>query len=169
MNVMEAINARKSIRSYTAEPVSDEQLGLIMEAARLAPSASNRQTWKFIAVKDPALREKMFDACCGQKFMAQAPVHIVVTASEDRAMKCGMSTAAVDGSIAMSFMLLEAAELGLGMCWLGMFDADKVKEVLGIPENVTVVAVSPLGHPAEPGRERSRKELSEVFITDSWK
>jgi len=92
----------------------------------------------------------------------------VVCAGEDRPMPCGQHTAPVDCSIALSFMMLQATELGLGTCWLGAFDQQKVKAVLGIPENFEVVAVSPLGHAAQEGRERSRKPFEAIVSYDKF-
>lgn len=163
MTVMQAIEARRSIRHYTQQPVSDEELLAVLEAGRLAPSARNAQTWQFTAVRDKALLEKLSDDCNGQKMVAEAPAALVLWSHGERMMGCGQSAATVDCSIALSFMLLRATELGLGSCWLGAFDADAVKRTLVLPEDAIVVAVSPLGHPAEQPGPRPRKAPSEVF------
>ncbi|MDD3243323.1 MAG: nitroreductase family protein [Eubacteriales bacterium] len=168
MTVWESIQARKSIRAYTDEPVGEEALRRILEAGVIAPSAANRQTWRIIAVRDADTRQKMMEACNGQTMVGQAPVVLVVCAGEDRPMPCGQHTAPVDCSIALSFMMLEATELGLGTCWLGAFSQEKVKDVLDIPEDYQVVAVSPLGHPAAQGRPRDRKAFEDIVSYDKF-
>ena len=163
MTVTEAIRNRRSIRKYSARPVEDEKLAAVLEAARLAPSAANKQNWKFIAVRDPALRVKLTEACGGQKFVGEAPVILVACATELHTMTCGQPADTIDPAIAMSFMLLAAAEQGLGTCWLGFFYEEKVKAALGIPSHMRVVAVSPLGYPAENPAARARKGAEEVI------
>ena len=169
MTVEQAIKSRKSIRKYRDKPVESEKLNLVLEAARMAPSARNMQDWKFIAVTDKEKVRQMQDACMGQKQVGMAPVTLVVCANNDSAMPCGQSKTSVDCSIAMSFMMLQATELGLGMCWLGAFDEKKVKEVLGIPEDYIVVAVSPLGYADEEPAAKPRKTFDEVVCFDRFK
>ena len=163
MTVMQAIEARRSIRHYTEQPVTDEELLAVLEAGRLAPSARNLQGWHFTAVRDASLRGALCTACNGQQMVAEAPDALVVWADGERMMGCGQSAATVDCSIALSFMLLRATELGLGSCWLGAFDQNAVKQLLGLPQEAVVVAVSPLGHPAETPAARPRKDPDEVF------
>lgn len=163
MTVMQAIEARRSIRHYTDQPVTDEELLAVLEAGRLAPSARNLQGWHFTAVRDVSLRGALCTACNGQQMVAEAPAALVVWADGERMMGCGQSAATIDCSIALSFMLLRATELGLGSCWLGAFDQNAVKQLLGLPQEAVVVAVSPLGHPAETPAARPRKDPDEVF------
>ena len=163
MTVMQAIEARRSIRHYTDQPVTDEELLAVLEAGRLAPSARNLQGWHFTAVRDASLRGALCTACNGQQMVAEAPAALVVWADGERMMGCGQSAATIDCSIALSFMLLRATELGLGSCWLGAFDQNAVKQLLGLPKEAVVVAVSPLGHPAETPAARPRKDPDEVF------
>lgn len=164
MELQELIRARKSIRSYEPREVEEEKLQKVLEAGRLAPSARNRQEWKFVAVKNPGLRGAMKEACCNQKMVAEAPVDLVICATQCGRMNCGQDAGTVDCSIALSFMMLQAAELGLGTCWLGAFDADKVSKVLSLPEEWTPVAVTPLGYPAEAPAARLRKKSDEVIL-----
>ena len=163
MTVMQAIEARRSIRHYSEQPVTDEELLAVLEAGRLAPSARNLQGWHFTAVRDASLRGALCTACNGQQMVAEAPAALVVWADGERMMGCGQSAATIDCSIALSFMLLRATELGLGSCWLGAFDQNAVKQLLGLPQEAVVVAVSPLGHPAETPAARPRKDPDEVF------
>lgn len=168
MTVMEAIRGRRSVRSYSSKSVEKEKLTAVMEAARLAPSARNRQKWKFIVVTDPEVKEKLFEACNGQPSIKEAPAAIVVCGEEPGIMACGQPVETVDASIAMSFIILKAYEEGLGTCWLGHFDQYKVKAALKIPEEVFAVAVTPLGYPAESPDARPRKKLDEVVSFDKY-
>lgn len=162
MSFDELIRTRRSIRSYENKPVPDMLLEQVLEAGRLAPSASNAQNWHFTAVTNDDMRQRLMAACSNQKQVGQAPVTLVVWATLDRKMSCGQSTASVDCSIATTFMILKAAELGLGTCWLGAFNATMVKQVLGLKESDVVVAVTPLGYPAEQPEARLRKPLEEI-------
>lgn len=168
MDVLKAIQERRSIRNYSDKPVEDEKLNAVLEAARLAPSGNNKQAWRFIAVKDSATRQKLQEACGGQKFVSQAPVIIAACSLEQNTMTCGQPAETVDVSIAVSYMTLEAVEQGLGTCWLGFYYEDKVKQILGIPDSARVVAVVPLGYPAETPRPRPRKTLAEVTAAEKF-
>lgn len=168
MTVMEAIESRKSIRSYSGKAVEEEKLRRVLEAGRLAPSARNAQAWKFVVVRDDALRSRLCEACHGQSSVSEAPLSLVICANDCRDMACGQPARTVDCSIALSFMMLEAAGLGLGTCWLGAFDAEAVRGVLKIPEEYEIVAVTPLGYPAKPGNDRSRLPLKDMVRHDQW-
>lgn len=163
MTFDEIMRARRSIRRYQDRPVDADTLSAVVEAGRLAPSARNRQDWKFIVVTKAALREKMADACNGQGFVGTAPAILVAASPADRPMSCGQSATTVDCSIALTCMMLKATELGLGSCWLGAFSQDAVKRVLGLPATDVVVAVMPLGYPDEAPAPRPRKGLAEVM------
>ncbi len=169
MTVMEAIQTRKSIRTYQQKPIEEEKIQQIVEAGRMAPSATNQQAWKFVVVTDPALRQQMMAACHNQACVGSAPMVMAVCTNEVRNMSCGQPARTVDCSIALAYMQLEAAELGIGSCWLGAFSAEQVQQVLQIPAEYQVVAVSPFGYPAEEGRERSRKPMEEVLVREQWK
>lgn len=162
MEVMEAIRARRSIRQYENRPLPEDVLGEILEAARLAPSARNRQDWRFVVVKDKELIRRV-TAAADQPFLATAPVIIAGVALEpERMMRCGVPTYAVDLAIAMTNITLAATAHGLGTCWIGSFDQEEVKRVLHIPEAYKVVQLMPLGYPAEQPEARPRKPLTEV-------
>ena len=170
MDVMEAIRKRRSVRGYLDREVEDDKLKAVLEAGRLAPSAHNGQEWKFVVVKDKALREKLSEAAKGQKFVAEAPVVIAACAVEtEKVMSCGQTAYPIDLAIAVDHMTLKAVEEGLGTCWIGAFYEDRVKPVLGIPEDVRVVVLLPLGYPSvEPGAP-DRKPLEEIVCYDGWK
>ncbi|MFH0814003.1 MAG: nitroreductase family protein, partial [Pseudomonadota bacterium] len=135
MDVFTAISQRSSVRAYKATDVEDDKLKKILEAARLSPSASNRQDWKFIVVKNKETKNKLAKAAFGQSFIGEAPVVIVACGTETKSiMGCGQPTHTVDVSIACAYMILQAYELGLGTCWIGAFKEDEAKKILHIPE-----------------------------------
>ena len=163
LSLMEIIQGRRSIRAYSDKPVEQEKLEAVLEAARLAPSARNRQKWQFIIVTDPIVKQAMAEACFDQPSVKTAPVFIAVVDEEPEMMTCRQPVEAVDASIALSFLILKAHEEGLGTCWLGYFDQEKVKAALCIPESMSVVAATPLGYPAESPNARDRKPLEEII------
>ena len=169
MEVYEAIKKRRSIRAYEDKPVPEDVLRRVLDAARLAPSARNRQEWRFVAVRDVDKRKRLVEAANGQKFVGEAPVVLAFCATEDKdVMSCGQKAGSIDLSIAMSYVTLAAVSEGLGTCWLGAYSEDKVKRVLGVPAAAKVVAMSPLGYPAEEPKARSRKGFDEVVSFEGW-
>lgn len=169
MDVHEAIKERRSVRRYANKPVEEDKLVKVLEAARLSPSARNLQDWKFIVVRDKETIARLVDACNGQSFVGQAPVFIAACGTNpEPVMGCGQHRYTVDLSIATSYLILQAHELGLGTCWLGSFQEDEVKKLLGIPEKVRVVAVTPLGYPEVMPRPTSRKSFEEVVSFEKY-
>ena len=170
MDVMEAIRKRRSIRSWQDKPVEKEKLDRVLEAGRLAPSANNRQPWRFVVVTEEATRKKLATAANDQTFVGQAPVVLVGCAVEtDRVMACGQHCYPIDVAIAMTNMTLAAVAEGLGTCWIGAFQEDQVKQVLGIPEEVRVVELMPLGYPSNPETgPGSRKTAEEFRVFEQW-
>ena len=169
MDVFEAIESRRSIRKYLTKAVEQDKIDKIIESARIAPSAANRQEWKFIVVKDQHVRDQLVEACMGQKFIAQAPVLIAACSTEsEKIMPCGQYAYSVDLSIALSFMILEATELGLGTCWLGAYHEDQVKSILEVPEEIRLVGLTTLGYPDESPDKRPRKSFDEIVCNEKW-
>jgi nitroreductase len=171
MEFYELIKERKSVRRYKPDPIPDDVLNRILEAGRNAPSAKNIQPWHFVVIKNPEIKEMVAEACRAQRFMAEAPVIICGCALEDIAwgrMGGYMSSFAVDLAIAMEHMILAAANEGLGTCWIGAFVEKDVKKILGIPDNVRVVALTPVGYPAEEPRDRGRKLLKDIVSYDKY-
>ena len=171
MSVLEIIQKRQSIRRYKEDPIPEEVLLRVLEAARLAPSGKNLQPWKFIIVKDKALREKLASASAGQFFIAKAPVIIVGCGFPDNCyarMGRYMKSWPVDVTIALEHLILQAQEEGLGTCWIGSFEEEEVKAILNIPENVRVLALTPLGYPNESPPFRRRKTLEEIISYDGF-
>jgi nitroreductase len=166
--VVKAIQDRRSIRAYSTKKVEEEKLNQVLEAGRLAPSANNLQNVNFIVVKDQEIRSKMVDIAGTQDFLKDAPVILVGFGEPGDAMRCGEQAYTIDVSIALSYMMLTATELGLGTCWLANFDQNKIKGILSIPSNMQVVAMSPLGYAAESPEQKPRKPLEEFVLFDKY-
>lgn len=176
MSVLNAIRTRRSVRRYLSRNIPSEVKERLLESLRLAPSACNNQPWRFILVTDAQQREHVAQACKGQSWMAQAPLIVV---------GCGVPEAAyprmggygnsveIDVTIALDHLTLAAAEHGLGTCWIGAFDEKAVKTLLDVPEDVKIVALTPVGYPAEEGllsseASKDRKAPSEIFADQRW-
>ena len=169
MDVFAAISQRSSVRAYKDTAVEEDKLNKVLEGARLSPSSSNCQEWKFIVVKNKKTREKLADAALGQSFIGEAPVVIVACATESKSiMLCGQPAHTVNVSIACAFMILQAYELGLGTCWIGAFMENEVKKILKIPEHIRVVAMTPLGYPNQPPTQKSRKALDQIVCFEKY-
>ena len=155
MDFMEVVKTRRSIRRYKPDPVPDEILTQILETARIAPSAGHHQPWHFIVVKDPETKKKLEIS----SWAVEAPVVIVGCGDVDVSSRWYM----VDFAIAFEHIVLAAANFGLGTCWMGKLGIDgTIKQVLNIPEHIKVVAVTPLGYPAETPGPKARKSMSEI-------
>ncbi len=126
------------------------------------------QDWRFIVVRDKATRLKLVEAARKQAFVAEAPVVIAACGTSDLVMTCGQPAYVVDVAIAVDHMTLAAFSLGLGTCWIGAFYEDQVKEILGMPDSVRVVALLPLGYPAQQPRPTPRKSLEDVVAYERW-
>ena len=181
MTILDPIRTRRSVRSYASQEVSDEALWEILEAARLAPSGSNKQPWSFVVVRSDEMRARLTEACHNQQWMMQAPVHIVCVAdplSRDEALRgarvdeetpnLAVKTTMRCTAIAIEHLVLQAEALGLSTCWIAWFKQDDVRPVLSIPEDQYVVAVVTLGYPDEHPAARPRKPLGEIVRYESW-
>lgn len=172
MEVMEALKGRQSVKSYLPTPVEEEKLRKVLEAGRLAPSSYNSQCRRFIVLTDPAVKKAIHDEAGTQPMIEQAPVVIVVCATPDTehedAMPCGEVKHPIDMALCGAYMMLEAYDQGLGTCWLGAFDAEAVKKVLGIPTDVKVVTMIPLGYHDGTQPRRDRKPLEEIVSYNAY-
>jgi len=166
MDFMDIVKKRRAIRKYKKTPIPEEDLEYVLEAARLAPSWGNRQCWRYIVVTDEALKKKI----TLRDWAAEAPVIIVGCADPDKSgNKDGKPYYMLDMGISMEHLILAATEKGLGTCWLGgQFDEKVVKETLGIPENIRVVALTPLGYPDEAPLYKERKSMDEMVSRNKW-
>lgn len=168
MTFNELMHLRKSCRDLLPTPIGEEKLNQILEAGRLSPSASNRQPWKFVVVTDSDILKELSVACHEQNATKNAPVMIAVCSNLTHVMSCGIPCASMDCSIAITNMLMQAAELGIYGCWLGHFDQQLVKKAINAPDDYTVYAVVPIGYPASIPEGRPRKEMSEIVINNKW-
>ena len=161
MDVFEAIKKRRSIRIYQDKPVEEYKLNQLLEAARLAPSAKNRQNWTFIIVRDKQIREQLAHACNEQKFVGEAPV--VIAGVADPILRWYR----VDMGIAVEHIALEAMELELGTCWVGAFDEKEVSRILNVPNNLETVILITIGYPKVTPPQTPRKEMQDIVRYDS--
>lgn len=166
MNFKELSENRYSVRNYTDEPVSDEQLNYILECARLAPSAVNFQPWHFYVIKDEEAKAKIC-SCYKRDWVKTAPMFILCTVLHDVewVRKYDMKQHGnIDIAIASEHICLAAAEQGLGSCWICNFDAAKCHELFNLADNEEAAVVIPIGHiPAgdEPN-PKNRKAIEEI-------
>jgi nitroreductase len=164
MDTLTTILERRSIRQFKADPLPEADLRQILEATRQAPSAANRQPWHFIVVGAPEQKQLVARACNGQMWMADA-AYIVVALGLPQVSERWYR---VDVAIALENLVLAARSLGYGTCWIGAFDPAKVKQVCQVPDELEVVACTPLGVPDAAPAARPRKLWSEVFSTDRY-
>ena len=204
MDVSEAIRTRRSIRRFKPDPIPEEKIKLLLESARLAPSGTNTQPWRFIVVSDDDTKTKLQKAAHNQRHVKRAPVIIVCCADlqafkefpvrvdeliESGALpertrevfipylKKGMSTvtkdalmvaAAANVAIAVEHIVLQAVEIGLGTCWVRWYEDNQVKEILGIPDHIEVMALLPVGIPDEEPAPRPRLGLDTIVYSEKF-
>jgi nitroreductase len=182
LDIFDVIKKRKSVRRYKSVPVEKEKIEQIITAAQLAPSWRNGQCWKFIVVVEPQIKQEVI-RCTGtfnQSWLGKEYAIIVACGDPQKSgARFDKAYYLVDVAIAMQNMVLAATALGLGTCWIGTFDENKLTQILNIPENYRVVAITPLGYPAKKEgivghvtrqviRSNTRKPLSEVFVMNKW-
>ena len=171
MSVLDLIKARVSVRKYKEDQVPENVFLQVMQAARHAPSGKNLQPWKFIIVKDKEKRIKLAEASRRQSFMAKAPITIVACGYPDNCYQYQghyMKSWPIGVTCAIDYLMLMAQDLGLGTCWIGAFEEKTVKSILNVPENVRVLALTPLGYPDAEARPRGRKPLDEIISYENY-
>lgn len=166
MEFLELVKKRYSVRAYAECKVEREKLDYVLECARLAPSAVNRQPWHLIVAESADVRARLCD-CYHNEWLKQAPVIIAVCVDNNAAwtrQNDGKNHADIDGSIITEHICLAAAEVGLGTCWVCNFDYAATIEALGLPENEHPVVLIPIGYPADTASERhtSRKAITAI-------
>lgn len=168
MDLYEAIRQRRSVRSYADAPVEEDKLTRLLEAARLAPTARNRQQFKLVVVRDAKTRHALAKAA-GQPFLAEAPVIVaVVGLTPDERMHCQVPADPVDCAIVIDHMVLSAVAEGLGTCWIGHFDQDACRAILSVPDSAKIVELLPLGYPADSPGPKSRKPLETLVAYETY-
>ncbi|MBN1668231.1 MAG: nitroreductase family protein [Anaerolineales bacterium] len=169
MEFQKLVRERCSIRGYKSDPVEEEKLQAVLEAARLAPTAANRQPFRLIVIKTEGRQEEL-RRIYNREWFTQAPLVIcAVGVPEEGWVRFDEHNyTLVDVAIVMDHLILAAAEQGLGTCWIAAFDPQAAREVLGLPDEVVPVVFTPLGYPAAPGREKERKPLEALVKSDHW-
>ncbi len=180
MEFTDVIKTRTSIRSYNDQEVEDDKITYILECAQAAPSLMNQQCWRFIAVKNKETIHALSKTTVINRWLKNAPVIIVACGEPNESgTNNNIDYYTVDVAIATEHLILAATNVGLGTCWIGGFNEEKIKEILGIPKRIRVVALTPLGYPAEKKgitnritktitRGTKRKSLSEIVRYEKW-
>ncbi len=169
MEFWELISKRYSVRAYKPDPVEEEKLQRVLEAARLAPTAANRQPFQLVVIHT-AGREAELQRIYQRGWFTDAPLILCACAipAEGWVRMDGKPYTDVDVAIAMDHLILTATTLGLGTCWIAAFDPKAAREVLGLPDEVEPVVFTPLGYPADQPRAKKRKPLSELVRYERW-
>jgi len=163
------IESRYSVRSYLPRPVEEEKLANVLRAAQLAPTAANRQPFRFIVIHTTG-REEELRRIYNREWFVSAPIVIAACAvfTEGWQSRDGKNYSEVDTTIAMDHLILAAHDLGLGTCWVAAFDAHASKKILGLPADVEPVAFTPLGYPADKPRPKVRKDIGDIVRYQKW-
>jgi nitroreductase len=169
MEFSQLIQMRYSVRAYKPDPVEDEKLAAVLEAARLAPTAANRQPFQIIVIHTEGKKEAL-QRVYPREWFTQAPLMICA---------CGVPRYSwvrsdqrryldVDVAIVMDHLILEATNLGLGTCWIAAFNAQAARELLGLPEDIEPLIFTPLGYAADRLTVKERKPLEDLVRYEHW-
>ncbi len=169
MKFLELAEKRYSVRAYKPDAVEEDKLNQVLEAARLAPTATNAQPFQLIVIHT-AGREAELNRIYRKDWFVQAPLVIGICGipAQGWVRRDGKNYTEVDVAIAMDHLILAATDAGLGTCWVAAFDATAAREVLGLPDDVEPIAFTPLGYPADQPRPKKRKALSELVRYERW-
>lgn len=170
MDFQKLIEVRYSVRAYKSVPVPEKSLKLVLEAARMAPTAANRQPFQIIVIHTTDRHEEL-GRIYNRDWFVQAPLILAICALNDEAWKRKFDNqcyAAVDAAIAFDHMILAAANLGLGTCWIAAFDPVAARELLKLPDNVEPIVFTPLGYPADKPAPKQRKKMEVLVRYESW-
>lgn len=178
MDFMEVIEKRRSIRKYKSDPIPEETLYKVLEAARIAPSWSNLQCWRYVVIKDESTKKTLAEVLPSgnpvKKAFTQAPIIIAGCADPERSGYIGSQRIGdkqwhvLDLGISMQQLVLAATNEGLGTCWVCWFSEKEVKDILDVPDNIDVVALTPLGYPDEEPKAKRRKSLEEIVYYERY-
>ena len=169
MAIIDTIRNRYSCRAYQDKPIEQDKLDMIFEAARLAPSAMNTQDWRFVVVTDKEIRQQVAEHTNRPEVFHEAGAIIAACSNSDHVMRCGQAIGPIDVSIALEHIALQAIELGLATCWIGSFDTDKVRAILGIPADIAIIELMALGYPADSKKESQREPIEKIVCYEKWK
>ena len=173
MDAIECIFTRRSIRKYKDKPIPWDDVIKILEAGKYAPTAGNLQNFVFIAVREEEHRKKLAEACCSQKWMEKAPVHIIIVGEPAKAKRFygtrGERLYTIQNcAAAVENMLLTANALGYGSCWVGAFDEDMIRRLIVPPEDVIVYAVVTVGYADEAPESPPKYRIEHKVFLESW-
>jgi nitroreductase len=170
MSFSELINRRYSVRAYKPDAVEPERLEQVLDAARLAPTAGNRQAFKVVVMSTKGRQDELRKVY-GRDWFTQGPLVLAVCGipADNWIRKDGRNYNDVDVAIVMDHLVLQAADLGLGTCWIADFDATEARRVLGLPDGVEPVVFSPLGYPADSGGAKKRKAFDDLVCREQWR
>ncbi|MBA7664258.1 FMN reductase [NAD(P)H] [subsurface metagenome] len=169
MQFLELVKKRYSARSYKSDPVEDDKLQQVLEAARLAPTRHNQQPFQLIVIH-PAGREAELSRIYPGAHFVQAPIVICACGivAQDLISQGRQGRRELDVGIVMDHLSLAATSLGLGTCWIGAIDFTAAREVLGLPEGVDPIVFMTLGYTDDPGRPKTRKALTDLIRHERW-
>ncbi len=168
MTVLEVIRKRYSCRAYQDRQIEQEKLDSLFEAARLAPSAKNTQDWRFVVVIDKATKHQVAETTNRPEVFEKAGVIIAACSNSDDVMRCGQAIGPIDIAIALEHIALQAAELGLATCWIGSFYPEKVRTILGIPDDIAIIELMTVGYPADSPKQPSREPIEKIVCYEKW-
>ncbi len=169
MTLLETIRRRYSCRAYQGKAIEQEKLDIIFEAARLAPSARNTQDWRFVVVTDSEIKRRVAETTNRPEVFQKAGAIIAACSNSDEVMRCGQAIGPIDVAIALEHIALQAAELGLATCWIGSFYTDKVRAILDIPADITIIELMAMGYPADERKEPQREPMEKILCYEKWK
>jgi len=166
---LELIRKRYSVRAYKSDPVEEEKLHQVLEAARLAPTAANRQPFRIVVVRTEGRQEEL-QRVYPREWFAKAPLVLCIcTMAEQGWVRMdGKRYTDVDAAIVMDHLILAATDLGLGTCWIAAFNPTAARQVLGLPEGVEPIAFTPLGYAADQPRPKERKPIADLVRYERW-
>ncbi len=168
MTLLEVIRKRYSCRAYQERPIEQEKLDILFEAARLAPSAKNTQDWRFVLVTDKETKHQVAETTNKPSAFKKAGAIIVACSNSDYVMTCGQAIGPIDIAIALEHIALQATELGLATCWIGSFYTEKVRTILGIPDDIAIIELMTVGYPADSPKQPSREPIEKIVCYDKW-
>ena len=169
MDFLTLAKARYSVRAYRPDPIPDGLLAQVLEAARLAPTACNRQPFQILVIRTEGRRAELA-RICRAKWFVEAPLLVCACGlpADSWVRADGKNYNDVDVAIAMDHLILAATDLGLGTCWVAAFHEDAAREVLGLPPGVVPVAFTPLGYAADEAPAKAREPISKLVRSDHW-
>jgi len=168
MTLLDTIRRRYSCRAYQERPIEKEKLDILFEAARLAPSAKNEQDWRFVVVTDKETKHQVAETTNKPSAFKKAGAVVVACSNSDYVMTCGQAIGPIDIAIALEHIALQATELGLATCWIGSFYTEKVRTILGIPDDIAIIELMTVGYPADSPKQPSREPIEKIVCYEKW-